>query len=311
MSDALRLLNTDQSDTSLPLIRIADSFSIARSNFLHHTRLLRRAPAYVGPTNSGIFCSSFLSHGWIVSQIEKDDASGSTTPSSRYSLSAINRVAHGLISPHMFSWGESGSRILEVDDYALSMYFADPREAYLSDSEEDTLNLGHVMAKWKIPRDIEDVPRCATFDEATGIAVVGMHSGRILVADAAMWVPPPPVPGDESDSSVYSVASPSGCKSLGIHPSPKLWPRISSNPAIFDPTPLSTSEYPAQLAPGWFTDLEAFYPFANHPEYYGSIPWMVRELADIPSESRCIIFSSATIDPNFPANNAVIELEVK
>lgn len=38
---------------------------------------------------------------------------------------------------------------------------------------------------------------------------------------------------------------------------------------------------------------------------------MVRELAGIPSESRCIIFSSATINPNFPANNAVIELKVK
>ncbi|KAG8908869.1 hypothetical protein FRC01_007237, partial [Tulasnella sp. 417] len=183
------------------------------------------------------------------------------------------------------------------------MFSANPRE---------TPNGNHLMAQWDIPRDIEDVPRCMAFDEATGIAVVGMHSGRLLVADAGYWVPPPPAPDDDSDSSVEgSDVSLSEWNGLGIHPSPKLWPRISSNPVFFYPKPLSTSEYPTQLPTGWFTDLETFYPFANHQDYYGSIPWMVRELAGIPSDSRCILFCSVDIDNLDGSNNAVIELDVK
>ncbi|KAG8908859.1 hypothetical protein FRC01_007242 [Tulasnella sp. 417] len=168
------------------------------------------------------------------------------------------------------------------------------------------------MAQWNIPRDMEDVPRCTAFDEATGIAVVGMHSGRLLVADAGSWVPPPPAPDDDSDSSAEGsdVSLLEWC-GLGIHPFPKLWPRISSNPVFFYPKPLSRSEYPAQLPKGWFTDIEAFYPFANHPDYYGSIPWMVREVAGIPSGSRCIMFRSSDIDNPHGSNIALIELDAE
>ncbi|KIO20848.1 hypothetical protein M407DRAFT_29512 [Tulasnella calospora MUT 4182] len=154
MSDALKLLSTNLSSTSLPFIRIEESFSIPTCNFLHQSRLLRRAPA---------FYSSF---------------------------------------------GESGSGMIEVGMYTLNMYFADPRETHRS--EGGSPNLNRIMAQWEIPRDIDDVPRCAAFDEATGIVVVEMHSGRLLVADAGSWMPPLPAPDNNSDSSEGSAISQSG-----------------------------------------------------------------------------------------------------
>ncbi|KAG8894705.1 hypothetical protein FRC01_012803, partial [Tulasnella sp. 417] len=190
------------------------------------------------------------------------------------------------------------------------MFFADPEETPAS--ENSTVNRGHCLAKWKIPRDIKDLPRCTAFDEATGIAVVGTHSGRLLVADAGNWVPPP-VPNWERGSDSARECpddSSSELDSGHIHPSPKRWPRIGSNPALFMPKDLPKSEYPDQLAPGWFTELEKWYPFANHPNYYGSIPWMVQEVAGIPSGSQCILFSSSDINYEFGSNTALIELDL-
>ncbi|KAG8905982.1 hypothetical protein FRC00_012919, partial [Tulasnella sp. 408] len=45
-SDVSKLLGTKQPYTSLPFIQFKESFSIPKHNFLHHTRVLRRAPAY-------------------------------------------------------------------------------------------------------------------------------------------------------------------------------------------------------------------------------------------------------------------------
>lgn len=131
-----------------------------------------------------------------------------------------------------------------------------------------------------------------------------MHSGRLFIADAGCRDPPPPAPVDESlEGSELDFP--------GIRRSPMRWPRLGSNPAIFKPKNVSKLDYPAELAPAWFQDPEIWYPFTNHPDYYGSIPWMVREVAGIPSGSRCFVFSSKAINYELGSNIAVIELDVE
>lgn len=128
MPDILERLSTNQSGLPTPFIRCEQSLSIPYHPFIHHTRLLRRAPAYSKSTDPSIFCSMFTESGWLVSRIGRDETLGSATSSSPYSILGIDRVANGLSSPLTIAWGESGSRMIEVDPYTLDMFFADARE---------------------------------------------------------------------------------------------------------------------------------------------------------------------------------------
>ncbi|KAG8914227.1 hypothetical protein FRC00_000413, partial [Tulasnella sp. 408] len=56
------------------------------------------------------------------------------------------------------------------------------------------------MAIWSLPPETDDIARCLAFDEATGIAVVGMASGKVLISDAGSAVLPS-VPSNTDEDS--------------------------------------------------------------------------------------------------------------
>ncbi|KAG8914586.1 hypothetical protein FRC00_012286, partial [Tulasnella sp. 408] len=91
--------------------------------------------------------------------------------------------------------------MVAVNDRLLVMRFADERR--LPNGARDMrhgsdANHDRVMAIWSLPPGTEDIARCLAFDEATGIAVVGMASGRVLISDAGSAVLPS-VPSDSDD----------------------------------------------------------------------------------------------------------------
>lgn len=80
------------------------------------------------------------------------------------------------------------------------MYFVDPQQPQ-NDADWNNYthrNYGPLLASWKFFDDMEDIARCAAFDEATGIVVVGMHSGKMLVGDAGDSVPPSLTPEEHA-----------------------------------------------------------------------------------------------------------------
>lgn len=166
------------------------------------------------------------------------------------------------------------------------------------------------MASWELPDDGEDIPRFAAFDEATGIVAVGMHSGRILVADAGDSVLPPPTPEEDAKwATKYRYYRRHPPTSHPPHPSPKRWPSMANNPAFEKPEhllPDSIAQY--QVAPGWFREPELFYPSFNRPDAFGGVPWLIQELTGIPSDAKCVLISSRDINEELWEDAAVIEL---
>lgn len=77
------------------------------------------------------------------------------------------------------------------------------------------------------------------------------------------------------------------------------------------PRKIKSPELASEGAPGWTRDVERYYPHANDPSYYLSIPWLVRDLAGIPFGARCVMVSSEQIDPIKGANAAIIEVEAE
>lgn len=67
----------------------------------------------------------------------------------------------------------------------------------------------------------------------------------------------------------------------------------------------------AEGAPGWTREVERYYPRANDPNCYLSIPWLIHDMAGIPFDARCIMVSSTHFDPTKGENAAIIEVEVE
>ncbi|KAG9041323.1 hypothetical protein FS837_012413, partial [Tulasnella sp. UAMH 9824] len=268
------------------------------SSFIHHVRLLRQNPI--------LLKTSAL----LPSKIDLD-GNGRTT------ITTARRVAHGIANPLLFEWGRSGSRIVALNDYALEMYFTDPREdddsAVSSPGAiacRSNPNHGRALASWELPDDMEDIVRFVAFDEATGIVAVGMHSGRILVADAGDAVLPSPSPEEDTRWATkhlhdWQRKPPT---SQPLHPSPRRWPNVASNPAFTKPKSLPDSTAQYAIAPGWFREPDRFYPSINQRDAFVGVPWLIQELAGIPVDARCVLVSSRDLNEEFGEDVAIIEL---
>ncbi|KAG9042015.1 hypothetical protein FS837_011447 [Tulasnella sp. UAMH 9824] len=208
--------------------------------------------------------------------------------------------------------------MVAVNDRSLVMSFAGeqrlPNAARNTRNGSDA-NHDRVMAIWSLPLEFEDLARCLAFDEATGIAVVGMASGRVLISDAGSAVLPsiPSDTDDDSEQDWINFEKEFSRKRSHDPPYPesKKWRGRANNPALDEPTKLSGLVPPVEIIPGWISDVESYYPFANHPDYYRSIPWLIRHAAGIPFRSRCILVSSEDIIWETGRNSAIIEVEVE
>ncbi|KIO15638.1 hypothetical protein M407DRAFT_34779, partial [Tulasnella calospora MUT 4182] len=259
----------------------------------------------------------YLKQGWLVSEIRCDldqDHSGS---SPKYDILKARKVATAGGTTLALSWGESGSRMVLINDWQLDMRFA-ARRSFPNGStgrkDRRDVNDCRTLAIWRMPLEFGDIPRCIAFDEATGIVVVGMASGKLLVADAGEMVLPSPLPQsdlDEDDDDFDSPYMRLNPAQSSPHPSSKEWLGLACNPAMHKPQKIKLPDLAAEGAPGWTGDVESYYPFANHPSYYLSIPWLIRDLAGIPFDARCVMVSSQKIDPIKGENAAIIEVEVE
>lgn len=216
------------------------------------------------------------------------------------------------------------------------MYFADSRENDGPISSLGALarrsnpNHGRALASWELPDEVEDIARFLAFDEVTGIVAVGMHSGRILVADAGDSVLPPPSPEEDAKwatKHLYSrrrvgsitrwwtitiLPNPIYCQkppaSHPLHPSPRRWPKVASNPAFTKPESLPDFTAQYEVAPGWFREPDRFYPSINQPDAFGGVPWLIQELAGIPAGARCVLVSSRDLSEEFGEDAVIVEL---
>ncbi|KAG8948777.1 hypothetical protein FRC00_008458, partial [Tulasnella sp. 408] len=299
------------SGSSLPIVKPHHSFP-ARTDgsFIHHVQLLRRSPIRLKTSASTtVVYASFAESGWVVRKIDLHGSGLATITASR-------RVAHGISNPLLLEWGLSGSRIVALNDYALEMYFGDPRENDRDISSPGGLacrlnpNHGRALASWELPDDMEDIACFVAFDEATGIVAVGMHSGRILVADAGDSVLPPPYPEEDAKWATKHLYS-RRRKPPTLHPlppSPRRWPKMASNPGFTKPESLPDSTAQYEVAPEWFREPDRFYPSINQPDAFAGVPWLIQELAGIPADARCVLVSWRDLNEEFGEDAAIVDV---
>ncbi|KIO18200.1 hypothetical protein M407DRAFT_32141 [Tulasnella calospora MUT 4182] len=307
-----------QAGEPLPYLTFDQSLPSPESEFIHHGRLLRRNPAGLKMEDDGsIAYAVYLEQGWLVSEIRCDLDRDHFGSSPKYDMFQAREVATAGGTTLALSWGESGSRMVLINDWQLDMRFAarrSPPDGSTDRKDGPDVNFCRTLAIWRMPLELGDIPRCIAFDEATGIVVVGMASGKLLVADAGEMVLPSPLPQSDLDQDDHDFDSPYmrlKQAQSSPHPSSKEWLGLARNPGMHKPRKIKSPDLATEGAPGWTRDVESYYPFANHPSYYLSIPWVIRDLAGIPFDARCIMVSSKKIDSIKGKNAAIIEVEVE
>ncbi|KAG9019371.1 hypothetical protein FRB90_003475 [Tulasnella sp. 427] len=311
-----------QSSNVLPVMTFTDSFSYPcppsfrldnSTPVNHHVKFIPQSPEGLGAQDEKSILISVHNYlGWTIHEFPcQQDENTSSGPRFLPPRSTYRAGSMGFVM--RLAWGQSSALMAILKEEMLIVYFrptlskGDPLPLPgLNDSNSD-----QEFAVWMIPCGLEDIPRCVSLDEATGIVVVGMASGQVLVADAGASVLPSPTtePVMEDRSQYDWDFSPD--PSLEIpenppHPSAKQWEGFANNPAMHDPLDIDLPD--GEVAPGWSQDVDSYYPSVNEKDYYYSIPWLIRDLAGIPSGARCILVST---EPDVDLYGAFIELNVE
>ncbi|KIO32626.1 hypothetical protein M407DRAFT_18390, partial [Tulasnella calospora MUT 4182] len=159
----------------------------------------------------------------------------------------------------------------------------------ISRFEEAVLEGSHTLIRWRIPNADIDVPRpgCIAFDEAVGICVAGMGSGRIWIGDA--------VPSGEMKKTIIP-----SIPNHVPHPDPR-WPKLPRF-YFWDYTyngPHPDSSIRDEVVPGWSTAIDYYVPWRNEPETYGGVNWFVENVMGIPGPARTVLFSTKLLSPKY------------
>ncbi|KAG8944567.1 hypothetical protein FRC04_001690 [Tulasnella sp. 424] len=306
-----------ESSGFVPVVKPQQSLPQPKHDFIHHARLFHRHRGRAETSTSSFVWAAFLDCGWAIGRLERDGTDDPTKSCAMYTTPFPRRVAHGFNNPLILEWGHSGSRMIALSEGGIQMDFVDPQPPQNDADWKDYTHkyYGPLLANWRFSDDVEDIPRCAAFDEATGIVVVGMHSGKILVGDAGDSVPPPLTPEEHAEWKTRWLDYPEPkYTSNPPHPSPKRWPGLASIPGYTKPKNVPEPGSAYEVAPGWFCEVERFYPGINQPDAWGGIPWHVQELAGIPSGARCVLVSSNDLCGKLEDDSsvmAVIELDAE
>ncbi|KIO18199.1 hypothetical protein M407DRAFT_32140 [Tulasnella calospora MUT 4182] len=81
------------------------------------------------------------------------------------------------------------------------------------------------------------------------------------------------------------------------HHSSREWLDLARNPAIYKRRKIKSHDLAADVPPGWTRELSIFR--------------LIRDVAGIPFDARCIMVSSKNIDPIEGENSAIIEVEAE
>ncbi|KIO19076.1 hypothetical protein M407DRAFT_31258 [Tulasnella calospora MUT 4182] len=245
-----------QAGEPLPYLTFDQSLPSPESEFIHHGRLLRRNPAGLKMEDDGsIAYAVYLEQGLL------------------YNMFQAGEVATAGGTTLALSWGKSGSRMVLINDWQLDMRFAarrSPSDGSTDRKDGPDVSSSHTLAIWRMPLEFGDIPRCIAFDEVTGIVVVGMASGKLLVADAGEMVLLSPLPQSDLDQDDHDFDSPYMClkqAQSSPHPSSKQWLGLACNPGMHKPRKIKSPDLAADGAPGWTQDVESWDSFRRTLHY--------------------------------------------
>ncbi|KAG8945520.1 hypothetical protein FRC04_000723 [Tulasnella sp. 424] len=246
------------------------------SPLLHNPKFYINPPSYLQASSGSVVLMRFIDNFWqaLILQPQQPPANVNG-PRWNYKVMKSRALATSLGSIHGVSFGENGYRsaILGCDRVAVHYAKTGDRLCYEG---------AHTLVSWMFP-DIEfDLPRprCVAFDEAAGVCVTGMGSGRIWIGDA--------VPRWE----MKKVDVPSIPNQMP-HPDPR-WPQLPSF-YFWDRGyrgPHSDTDLVGEVAPGWSTAVDYYIPWRNEPRMYGGIQWFVENVMGIPGPARTVLFST-------------------
>lgn len=262
-------------------IRPFQSVSYPDISLINHPQLHANVPSYLQARRGSILLTHFIDNTWHAFLVQSPPQPTHDAPRN-YKLVNALPLAESEGEMYGISVGEAGYRCATVASNRLFINYA-------KGWEEDVLEGCHTLICWKIPDSDIDVPRpgCIAFDEAVGICVVGMGSGRIWIGDA--------VPSGEMKKTIIP-----SIPNHVPHPDPR-WPKLPSFyfwDKIYN-GPHPDSSIRDEVVPGWSTAIDYYVPWRNELETYGGVNWFVENVMGIPGPARTVLFSTKLFSPTY------------
>ncbi|KAG8953327.1 hypothetical protein FRC04_002737 [Tulasnella sp. 424] len=266
------------------------SFSYPNISLIHDPQFHSTIPVYFDAPRGSVALAHFFDDDWQA--ILVTPRTDSPDPTQRgYKIDNVFAIGSGIDPIYGIRSGENGYRLAMLCRGRLTLHYGRPwdtrevpssGERYLTKAMERAIDTSHTLVSWKIP-DLEvDLPRpgCLAIDEAVGICVAAMGSGRIWIGDAVPRVKPKRV-----DVAPLPNKTP--------HPDPR-WPELplSYYWDKFYSGPLSKSDPIDEVAPGWSTAVDHYWPWRNNPQAYGGILWFAENIMGLPGPARSLLFST-------------------
>ncbi|KAG8978616.1 hypothetical protein FRC05_009888 [Tulasnella sp. 425] len=208
-----------------------------------------------------------------------------------YKIDNVSALGFGIEPIYGIRTGENGYRSAMLCYGRLSLHYGRPWEVpdngehYVAEAMEQDIDTSHTLVSWEIPDFEVDLPRpgCVAIDEAVGICIAAMGSGRIWIADAVPRVKPKRV----------DVAPLPNKTALPDPRWPELPPSYYWDNFYSGPQPLSKSDpIIDEIAPGWSTAVDHYWPWRNNPKAYGGILWFVENVMGLPGPATSLLFST-------------------
>ncbi|KAG8968589.1 hypothetical protein FRC05_001514 [Tulasnella sp. 425] len=277
------------------------SFSYPITPLLHSPQFHSTIPAYFDAPEGSVAFSHFVDDQWQAIVVTPQAVSLDPTERS-YKIDNVFAIGSGIDPIYGIRTGENGYRIAMLGYGRLTMHYGRPWDTREvpnngAHSPSEAIDTGHTLVSWEIPDFEVDLPRpgCLAIDEAVGICVAGMGSGRIWIGDAVPREKPKRVD-----------VTPLPNKTALPDPRwPELPPSYYWDKFKFYSGPLSESDPIGEVAPGWSTAVDYYWPWRNDPKAYGGMLWFVENIMGLPGPARSLLFSTSAL---FKSGDYVLDL---
>lgn len=157
------------------------SFDHPGVHLVHHLTIFSRRPACFNASKGSIVMVDVLGNSCWAS-ILSPQRSNPDPYERNYTMDSVYGVEWGGDTFYGVDMGEQNCRFVTLCDDRLSFHFARFPDRL---DEYGQIDDSHSEINWMLPNSDNDIPRpgCVVMDEATGVCVVGMSSGRIFVGD--------------------------------------------------------------------------------------------------------------------------------
>ncbi|KIO32624.1 hypothetical protein M407DRAFT_18388 [Tulasnella calospora MUT 4182] len=289
-SDIRRAL--EMGSTTARAVSPFQSFSYPGDLLLHSPQFHSATPVYFDVPEGSVALAHFSDDQWqaIVVSLQLH----SPNPKHRdYKIENVYSIGSAVGTIYGMRTGGNGYRCTALCTHRLTLHYGKPWDVEKTPSNgkgfpERGPDRSHTLVAWELPDFGVDLPRpdCVAIDEAVGICVAAMGSGRIWIGDAVPRTEPKtfdlvPLPGRMP------------------HPDPR-WPLLPPSYFwdTFYPGALSQSDPIGEVIAGWSTAVDHYWPWRNNPKAYGGILWFVEHFMGIPGPARsCLFLSKALFKP--------------